>query len=761
MGCLVESYRLFVVVLFASGVAIAGGVSGGEVSNHIESPEEPLETGFDSHGTLQQATAPSIQTKYEETNESIRHRHVDDVDESGSEESLEDWLSEQVTDSVTRSAELLQEGEHEQAEALLDEEFDRYLEQYREVSGEEAEVRDLARVAGDQRELVNLIEQYEQTYEEYQEAREAGDDDRARELARELESIEHEIDEHTVQTLESQQTVSETTDRDFGEESETIVDVRNDISERQESVRDTEFERTTIDATVNSPDASFRDPLVIEGQVSTEAGTAPSNGTVQVQIQNRTVSTPIDEDGTFTLEYRPALLDEDADSVTVEYVPEVGSEYINSTTDVPINVTPVEPEIEITEHPESTAYEENVTVAGNVHVDDVPADQVPVNASIGGQQIGEQVETNDEGEFVVQGLTPAEVPTGEQDVTVTTPETEQALSASAGSESVSIEETETVLEFEVEQGPDDNAAGDRAPLEVSGTLMTTLEDPLESQSVTILLDGEAVTAGETDESGEFEETVEIDEEVDSDQQVVEVAVAYEDETTNLEDNRGEVTVDLRPITERFVPFGSSPLWWIFGGITLVLGVGLAIVVANGSISLPWRSDSESTNRAPSIGLRLLGLEVLSDGTEVDFDPAVAPDEEEPVVPGNVTRQLSESSPETANVPVPGSLAKDRLAAGDTDGAVILGYEIARAYMNQETPPDHVQTPWEFYRDRAETHPEEADALRRLTNAYEQAAFAPISLPYEESEGAIELASDLATGTDSTGPQTHLSNGGSL
>jgi hypothetical protein len=90
-----------------------------------------------------------------------------------------------------------------------------------------------------------------------------------------------------------------------------------------------------------------------------------------------------------------------------------------------------------------------------------------------------------------------------------------------------------------------------------------------------------------------------------------------------------------------------------------------------------------------------------------------------------------------------AMAMERLEAGASDTATEAGYEAVRRRLEERLGVVS-GTHWELYRaSQAAGWPEDRiTAIRRLTEAYEQAAFAPGSLSSDAAREAIATARDL-------------------
>ena len=100
-------------------------------------------------------------------------------------------------------------------------------------------------------------------------------------------------------------------------------------------------------------------------------------------------------------------------------------------------------------------------------------------------------------------------------------------------------------------------------------------------------------------------------------------------------------------------------------------------------------------------------------------------------------------------------ATDHLESGDPDSAVQACYSAVRRQFASTAESERALTHWEFYRayldaggdrtDGEEGHA--AEALRDVTEAYEQAAYSPGTVSIDEASRAVEHAQRLCTRSD--------------
>jgi len=116
------------------------------------------------------------------------HLNPDEIDTAGDLDGLETFLRGELDGQLADSLANMDEGDYERARAVLGEEYEGDLSRYRDLAADldtEAQAELFGAAQSEQQEFVDAVESYETTREEYEQAREDGDSERARELARE------------------------------------------------------------------------------------------------------------------------------------------------------------------------------------------------------------------------------------------------------------------------------------------------------------------------------------------------------------------------------------------------------------------------------------------------------------------------------------------------------------------------------------------------------------------------------------------------
>ena len=634
-------------------------------------------------------------------NDTVRHRNPDEYDEETDQAELERWLSGWMSGQLEEGANQLSDGEAALASEFVGEEYSDRLEQYVEVTGnaERAEAFDQAQI--EQEQLTEAVSEYENIKAEYEAAREAGDEERARELARELESLAEEIGNSSQNVQDHYETIGNDSDIDLTDAAEEIEAVNEEVQSEQTAIREEAFVETELTIEATTEEISFTEPLVASGTVEAENGTPIANEEIRLKVGNQVLHTETDETGSFDLEYRPISVPLSADSVTVEYVPENRSIYLGSETDVPVDIEQVEPTLTVSDvEPGTVAYGDRVAVDYDLRAGDERVEDVPVVLSIDGTPLG--LFGSSDGETTGNPTVPADVPSGEHDLEVSLPFEDRALASVSNSTTVSVAETDPNLSVSA------SPTGERE-ITVNGTLEAA-GDGVDGQSVRIVADGTVLETVSTDADGAFGASVTIPEETATGE--VQLVVVHDDEGTNLARAEAATTVSFTASADSLLPA------WAW----LALGL-LAVAVGAGGY---WYRDQASTSTPATVD---------RDGVDED-------------APGTA------ETPEPASSRVLLSRANDQLSSGNPNDAVRDCYAAVRRSLESRFAVPGALTHWEFYRrysDGSSNAETESASLRDVTEGYERATFGPDGVSEREAEAVLERARELCPEATQTGP----------
>lgn len=653
------------IIVLVSAIVLTG------VAGLALAQEEPTATPTDN-GTGEATSTPIDQ-----------HDDPRNVSEQGDVGQLSDWLSGHLSDRLEGGMVELSQGQYDEVEGLVGDEFESRLTQFVDVAGEtNAEDDDetaasMQSVAEDQREFGEDVQRYHETLAEYRDARDRGDVEAAREHARGLEDLAGDVGNTGNEVRDGYRTIGNATDRDFTDGLGAVDDIVTNVSTTQQEVRRTTFVSTELSAMANRSVASFDRPATIDGRLLVENGSALANRAITVRVGDRESTISTDAEGRFSVVYRPTTLGTDVDSVPVHYRPRADAPYLDSQVNVSLGIESVEPTVAIERAPDSIAFGEKLRVGATVHVDDRPVPGTPGAVAVDGQTLA-RANASTSGEVQVAPTMPADVEAGERTVRVTVGTDDSAISLADASTSVVVEESATNLSV------DAGAVGDGVV--VSGTLATTDGTDVPDRSIVVEAGSTSETAT-TNASGAFEVALP-GENLGDPGDEVSVTARFGGEGTNLESASASTTAVV-PATGPGDAGSDSLLgevpWVLVGG---AIGA-LALLAGTILLFLRWNRASGETTSEP--------------------DPIDSPDDPARTN-GDAERWID--------------AARDALARGDERGAVARAYAASYARLQERLELGDDRTPRELLLV-AEGRVDEPvfDALSTVTGAYERMAFA--------------------------------------
>jgi len=270
--------RALILALFVVSVAMTGGI---------------VMTGSTAaaDGDAVQFVVAQQNATDEDQNETTPHRNPDDYAEDGDLESVEGWLSDRLAAQLGDGAIQLSEGEYELASEYVGEEYRDRLGQYVDVAGQtegESHEEQFEEAGEQQARLSEAVAEYRETKDEYEAAREAGNEDRARELGRELETLADEIESLGGSVRERYDEIEAGTGADLSEPDAAIENVTTEIRSEQAIVREQQFTETELSLTPDQETISFLEPLVATGELRTADGASIANEEVRLDVGNHT-----------------------------------------------------------------------------------------------------------------------------------------------------------------------------------------------------------------------------------------------------------------------------------------------------------------------------------------------------------------------------------------------------------------------------------------------------------------------------------------
>jgi hypothetical protein len=637
----------------------------------------------------------------------VEHEHPDDASEEGDLASLERWLSNEMSQRHVNCSEGLSVGNFDACEDL-DEEYKSLLSQYvsveRDLEGETTTADRLNETRAAQREYARLLNEFNATYQEYQDAREAGETARARELARELQRLAVRIDELGGDLGGQFRELDGEIAGNLSSASTSINESRNDTQAAVAEIEQETFEPTTITA-VAEPRASFASPGLVTGLVTTENETRVAGGQVVVRDGEQNFTAPVSENGTYRLAYRPAVTPRGETNLTIHYRPAVESPYLGTNTTSTVLVDGMPSTVRIGFVNESVVLAAELRVIGTVHATDRRVADVPVTISINGAPLI-MTHTNESGWFNGSAHLPPNVSAGVAEVSVTASEPGRAIRPSRTIALLSVGVTPTDLRV--------TATRNEETVAITGRLTTDVNATIGERPLTVTV-GDSVYNVTTDAEGYYSLT----HDTDGEPRDGAVTAAYQEAGSNLGASTAETSLTddsvLAALLAQLTPV-IDDVWQLIrsnhllSGV-LLLGLFVNLVIWSFALRSRWRSSPESPSES-------------------------APPE----------RPAPETSAEAPDDPSPDRLldAARRQVGTNPEAAVQAGYAAVRTELNGNRDS---KTHWEFYQAMRPELPEERNSsLRSITESFERATFAAEGIDTQSAEKALEDAERCLSGS---------------
>lgn len=665
-------------------------------------------------GSTQSIVFPPQTMGSESANNSstTKHENPARVNEDGDKAALKQWLERRLATRLEKSATNLSQGDYQQAESVLGDEYKSLFSRYVDVAGDTASedtntTQQFEAARERQQEYVSTLQKYRETYRQYKQAKQAGNQTKARKLARELERLQEQLNRTGTNVTATYERLANTTGANVTTAQHEINQTIANTSTQQAEVRAEVFTKTNLTIREKTTSASFRNPLQISGRLTASNGTALANRTIVVVLGPQTARTRTTANGTFRLIVRPTVAPLGNQSVTVRYRPRNTSVYLSTETTIGVTVTQVTPTVTLAEVPETVRFNETVTVAGTVSVANVTASGVPVQVSVGNTVVA-TTRTTANGTFTVATPLPLGAPGGNTSLRVTLPLTEQALASTTTTEALTVAPSATRLTV-------NRTRQSGSIVHLTGVLTTDTGVRVPAQPLVIRANGTTLTTVTTNTTGHYTvslntSTLAAAENADT----VNVSVVYAG-TGTLNGTQTAITVRLPGRESTWLPV-SPRLLVLVGLLGLGMGVGLAT--------------------------RRYGL----------FDDTTpSPADGEHVATGQPSKGGDSSSGTTHTTTVDTLLERATALADDghPDDAVLIAYEAARHHLTAQfdlsTARVASQTHWEFVETCRHTDGLSAstlDALTQLTEHYERVQFTSAPATTQTATAALELVSTV-------------------
>jgi hypothetical protein len=670
-------------------------------------------------------------------NSSVRHRNPEAVAVENRVGDLQRLLEARIADRLERSTVHLNEGQYERARSVLGEEFLEQLNKYGDVADGGDDTATAVETLNDTRTrqlgYARTVAAFNETYDEYRNARENGNDQRARELARDLVRRGTEAKRLSQQLTDNYDRLETVTGSDLAGVRQQTRAVQTRIDEQRASIEDREFVATELVVREADERGSFSDPLTVEA-VLTNGSDPVANRQITLSVGEQTYTVETNAEGVFTVRYRPTAVPVNASNVTLAYVPAPLSVYSASNTSLPVALEPATGRVTVDTSTARTAFGEPVAADGSVSVSGVPVSGLSLVFLVDGERLG-TARTDSNGSFAFSGRLPAAPDPGAQTVTVRNANTGRAVAVEPATRPIRIRETPTTLSANVVREGD----GTR----LSGRL-TAEARPLAGRRVVVSVGNDRLATIETGPNGSY--AVYLDEEAAG----RDATVAYDGSGTNLRSAASSVTIpseasDGRP--SNAPPDPPDSLGELLNeALNLFTGTGLPTAGAGASFLLAVLSSPVSLVAGGLVigggGFVLLALIRLRDRSGIGRGRAASRPE-----PVSGSADAGALSVDTAAIMTAAEAALD---AGNTDAAVIAAYGAARSVLVDGQRPDRPRTHWQLFEARVSAGAD-ADTLRTLTEAYEVAQYRADAASPALAEAALSAARRLIDPDAATPP----------
>lgn len=666
-------------------------------------------------------------TEFQVTNNTTEtpppHENPDEASGEGDDEQVASYLADQLASRLGDSTREISEGQYEQGQAVLGDEYDDLLGQYVEVAGDtghEDTAREFEETKADQEQLATELEEYEETRSEYEQAVADGDEERARELARELQSQAENVSKTADELDGHYASLDEGLPADFNESRQQITGIRENVTNESAAIRDAQLTGTTLNVTANRSTTSFTEPTELVGYLVTSDGEPVANRSINVRINERAYTVQTNDTGHFSLTYRPIALSLNATQAPVRFTPANASIYLRSETTIPLSVTSQTPSTtSITTSTDAAQFGDTVRANGTVSVANRTVAEVPVILTVDGQPLAAG-ETSADGSYSLTGTVPAAVENGSQSLDVAVALSNAAVTSSNASTTIQIAPTETNLDATA------NATNETVTL--TGQLTTATGVPPGERQLTVTHDGRHLATIETTVNGSFTDTVSIPEAA-RDAEDLQLLVTFDGGGLNLAGAETTTTVPLSRTAGG--ASSSSP------SLPTLPAVGAGLVTLLGLLAaVGW---GVGTERIRAVLPAFVPFAHSASSSSATAAASSAEDQ--------ATTTSSAQPPQARKLL---ENAKAANTTGNTTAAVTTAYAAARSALQDRLSDQDLSstTPREFA-TAIQDPLSDTTALHTLTRAFERATFAEASVDETTAHQAIETAETLIDPTRPT------------
>lgn len=667
-------------------------------------------------GTAGTAPTPSANNM---TNATPQSPHVDPttVRAEGDPDLVADRLVGQLQGRLARSAVSLSNEEFELAQAAIAEGYERDLSRYASLAAEvdeESAVEQLNLTREQQASLIESVREAETIGRAYRQAVENGNDEEARELARELLVTAEEVNQTTGDLNQQYAELGNQTGVSFDEVQQALRQVQLTTQEANRRLRQRESTPTRLNATVNQTQFSTTSPVQVTGTVRTVNGTPVDNASIRLRFGGETIETRTTSQGTFNITYRPVQASLTASTLRVSYTPAPDRLLLASEMQFSVSITEQTPvPLVLTNATETAQFGSPVSATGRIGRDRVePArfSGLPMRLSIGGTPLT-RTEIRPSGEVALQAQLPADIPAGDQPLRITSPQQELAIAPTVVQRSIFVQETPTTVSATITLNEE------AANLTVTGQLETAQGDALAGQPIRVAVDGQQMVTTETAENGTYSVQVPVEPPPSGSDRLV--SVRFEGTASNLAASSTQRSVAFPGILA-LIPFGQPAM--ILIALLILGGLGLA--------ARQWSQTDRDGSATPSGASDTPNAAHRADGIQSHTDDSSAMS-----VPATLLTQ-----------------ARDVLSRGLSKTAITIAYGVVRQRLMRGSTTDTSKTHREFYEQWRGDENADTIQLRSLTTAFERAVFTPETVSETTASEAISKAEASVSDAQDTSTQ---------
>ncbi|MDT3435487.1 hypothetical protein KZ498_11510 [Haloarcula sp. 1CSR25-25] len=677
-------------------------------------------------------SSPDRQVETPTDRNETQQENPDEVDDGEYSDETATWLARNLASKLENSSISLSSGKYEQAQEILGDDYNDRLNQYVEVAGD-TDSDATATTAGEygaardnQRQLANEVQRYQTQYTAYQEARESGNETRARVLARRMEQTAANVSDRSLQLNQNYNRIGNTTSVDLSRAQARINETTQNVTTVQSAVREETLVGTTLTVQATSATASFTNPGAITGRLQTENGSVVAEESITLRINNQTQTVRTDSNGRFEIQYRPRSVRLGQQRIQATYDPSPGSVYLTDSDVFAIEVQQVSSTIRTEYGPRNIAYNDIFNISATVTAGGFGVEGVPVEFVIGETVLAQAV-TVPNGSVSSSIQFPATVSDGEQTVVARVSYDNRAISGANSESVITVIETPTELSLRVSTVEGGFLA--------RGQFQTTDGRPVPNRTIQIQAgDGDVQTVA-TEQNGTFQTTVN----PSAGDGSVQVVAQYADSDSNLGNASATATIstggggpppvgseeDLNIIESIWsallgndasppIGFGGGGVGfrWLFtvgGAFTLIL-VGVAWFVVSHVRASP---------------------DQITADTAISDDPSIIGPEPPPELSKTTGQDLIER-------------IETHLENGEYDAATVLSYGAVHDQLTKTHDIRENATHWELLRKSRDNglDDEQVEAIQTVVEAFETAAFAPRSIEKSYAESASQNAKEL-------------------